>query len=307
MKTILTVWMISFMMLFIYGCTKSHKIYDEMMEQGHEQIKQENYKIATDFFKNALNEKQNDEKAATLFQQTQKMTEAKRFFDEGKLDAANQSVERVVNMKDGSDILVKNAKQLRKQIADMEAAKKKYAESYEEAKKTFQEERYDESIAILESILQQDLSHPFFSDIKHDAETSLSEMREAKATALKEAEELARARAEADKTEKKQFVLKEKTVGAAEGYWLTADKAAACHLTNDYLACAVKESDDLFKDQIVEVNWLNDVELELTFADGYKTKLALVEKNVLHTEGGRMYRVSKEEANSIYEGHYKLP
>lgn len=315
MKRIMTLFIISLVVMFLFGCTKSDKIYDEMMKQGLEHIKKEKYEIASGFFENALNEKQDDQKAATLFQQTQKMAEAVNHFDEGELGAASESIHQAAKIKDGSDILVKKAEQLRDQITDMKAEKNKYAERYEEAKEKFKDEQYDESIKILESILQKDLSHPFFADIKNEAETSLREVTAAKAQALKEVEKIARAEAEAKakaqaekaEQEKMEAELEAKSVGTAEGYWLTADRTAACHLTNHYLACAVKESDNLFKDQIVEVNRLNDVDIELTFADGHKTNIALLEKNVMQTEGEQMYRVSKEEANSIYGGYYILP
>ncbi|MFD1705186.1 hypothetical protein ACFSCZ_00280 [Siminovitchia sediminis] len=327
------------LLLVMYGCSNTNKIYEKMMEQGLQEIEEANYGSAQSFFENALEEEPEDEKAAILLKQTKDILKAQEHFDEGAFDAAKEAANEAANTEEGSDKLVEKAESLIEQMAKLENEKKTYVGSYEQAEEWFEQGKLAESINTFESLLRNDLSHPFFADIHKDIESSLSKVKlakekaeadakaqaeaeakakaEAEAKAKAEAEEKAKAeaqaRAAAEQAEKEQKAEAEKLkqeakgVGAAEGYWVTADRTEACHITSTYFACAVAFSDVGFHDQIQSIRHVSDTQIDITFENGYTSTVTLVSEDVLQTETGQLQRVSKKEANSIYEGYYELP
>lgn len=327
MKKII-LWLIAiFTTLTIYGCSKNNEIYEKMMEQGLLQVEKEKYASAANFFEKALEEKPKDDKATRLIKQIQQLIKAQKEFDEGDFEAAKSSAEEVKKVEGGLEEVLEKAKSLIGQMEDMEKEKEELNTSFDEAKQHFEQGRFDDSLGILDEILENDLGHPFFGELKEDIDTLKGGVREAKEIALAEAkkkaeaeakamaEAEAKAKAAAEKAEKERAAVEEKAkkeataskdIGAAGGYWLTEDRTEACHLTSGYLACAVKQSDVIFKHDITNINFINSTEIELTFSNGHTSKIS-VNNNVLQGEGGRMLRVSKEEANGIYDGYYELP
>ena len=332
--------LVCFVSFIIIGCSKDDKIYKEMMEQGHKQIEKGAFARAENFFIKALEEKPEDQKAKVLLKQTRDILNAQKRFDEGNFEAAVTPAEHARELDGGSDALREKAKSLLDEMKKMKSLKKEYAQAYEEAKQQFEEGNYDGAIQTLEEILDNELKHPFYTDIRDNSDDLLKEAKaanekaaaaaEAKAKAKEEAEAKAKAEAEAKakakaeteakakaeaaaEKEKKEAEAKakkdaaSKDIGAADGYWLTEDKTEACHITSTYLACAVKQSDVMFKDTISNIHHKSDTEIELTFKNGHKTTLILAGKDFLKSEAGNMHRVSKEEANAIYDGYYKLP
>ncbi|WP_206435597.1 outer membrane protein assembly factor BamD [Siminovitchia acidinfaciens] len=335
MKKVVSGLIVCFTLLAIFGCSKNNEIYEKMMEQGLLQIEKEEYASAENFFEKALDEKPKDEKATKLIKQTQQMIIAQKEFDEGDFEAAKSSAEKVEKVEDGSEALQEKAKSLIGQMEKMEKEKEEYTASFDEAKQHHEQGEFDDSLGILDKVLENDLGHPFFSELKEEIDTLKGEVRDAKEIALAEAEAKAKAEAEAkakaeaeakakaeaeakaaaEKAEIERKAAEEKAkqeaqskdIGAAGGYWLTEDRTEACHLTSTYLACAVKQSDVIFKNDIFNINHISSTEIELTFSFGHKSRITLSGNNVLQGESGRMNRVSKEEANSIYDGYYELP
>lgn len=331
MKKLSNYLLVFLMILSVYGCSKNNEIYEKLMEQGVHQIEKEKYERAENFFKKALEGNPKDEKATILIKQTQKMLKALKEYDEGDFEAAKISAEKVKKLKGGSETLQEKAESLLGQMEELEKKKEEYTASYEEAKQHYEQGEFDESLRIVDEFSEEDLSHPFFghltenidmlkSDVKNAREKALAAAEakaEAEEKAKAEAEERAKVEAEKKAAEKAQQekVAEEKAkveaapedIGAAGGYWLTEDRTEACHLTPTYFACAVKQSDVGFEENIINIHHISSTEIELTLNSGYKTRLILADKDVLQGEGGRMNRVSKEEANSIYEGYYELP
>lgn len=326
----LSIALLAFLMILaVYGCSQNNEVYEKMIEQGMQQIEKEEYERAENFFEKALDQKTKDEKATMLVQQIKIMLKAKTAFDSGDFETAEISVEEVLKTKGGTEKLGEKAKGLVEQMEEMEEAKDKYSSNYNEAKKNFKQGELDQSLNVLEEVLEKDLSHPFFSELKEDCEALATKVKEAKEeTEAKDVAEVeaqakveAKAKAEAEKKtaaekaekekqaaeEKEQKEAASKDIGAAEGYWLTEDQTEACHLTSSYLTCAVKQSDVGFKHDITHIHHISSTELELTFNNGHKTQIVLANNNVLEGEVGRLNRVSKEEANAIYEGYYELP
>ncbi|VEF46250.1 lipoprotein [Bacillus freudenreichii] len=325
MKKVVSGLIVCFTLLAIFGCSKNNEIYEKMMEQGLLQIEKEEYASAENFFEKALDQKPKDKKATKLIKQTKQMIKAQKEFDEGDFEAAKSSAEKVEKVEDGSEALQEKAKSLIGQMEKMEKEKEEYTASFDEAKQHHEQGEFDDSLGILDKVLENDLGHPFFSELKEEIDTLKGEVKDAKEIALAEAkakaEAEAKAKAEAEakaaaeKAEKDRKAAEEKAkqkaqskdIGAAGGYWLTEDRTEACHLTSTYLACAVKQSDVIFKNDISNINHISSTEIELTFSFGHKSRITLSGNNVLQGESGRMNRVSKEEANSIYDGYYELP
>ncbi len=316
MKKLSNYLFVFLMILSVYGCSKNNEIYEKLMEQGVQQIEKEEYERAENFFKKALEENPKDEKATILIKQTQKMLKALKEYDEGDFEAAKISAEKVEKLKGGSETLQEKEESLMGRMEEMEEKKEKYTASYEVAKQHYEQGEIDESLRIVDEISEEDLSHPFFGHLTENIDMLKSDLKNAREKALAaaeeamaEAEKIAAEKAQQEKVaeEKSKIEAAPKDIGAAGGYWLTEDRTEACHLTSTYFACAVKQSDVGFEENIINIHHISSTEIELTLNSGYKTRLILADKDVLQGEGGRMNRVSKEEANSIYEGYYELP
>ncbi|MFA8437710.1 hypothetical protein [Pueribacillus sp. YX66] len=291
-------------LLFVIGC--SNKAYEEVMQQGYDAIENEEYIEAEACFKRALDEKKDDNKAITLLKQTQSFQLALLKFNKGNLEAANDAVVKVTEIEDGSERLVERASVLKEDIDKFKDSIKMYEETYQTAKDQFDNEKYHDTIKVIEEVLKQDLSHPAFTGVKHKFESLLKTAKEnveVKAVEQKERKVAKKVKKERKKSEEK---LKEQGIGDAEGYWLSTDKSEACHITNTYWACAVAFSDVMFHYEFTNIEHVSSSEIKVTMS-GYSTTLQMKGKDTLSFEDVTYHRVSKKQANDIYDGYYTLP
>lgn len=319
MRKIYIVLLASVIMFMIAGCSNNKQMYEKLMKQGIEEIEKEEYTYAESFFQKALEQKPNDEAANSLLEQTKHIQVALEKFAEGDFDDAIQSLEKVTNIESATDLLVDKAKDMEAKIADIQSNEETYYAAFEQAKEQMATGKSNESLQTIEKLLEKDLSHPFYAELKQEAEALKAEAIAMDEKAKKEGEERAQAKAMKQEAERKEEVRKKaekekrgketksNAIGAVGGYWLTEDRTTACHITSNFIACAVKESDVFFNDKITKIKHVSETETVLTINNDHKTKLVLVEDDVLQTENERLYRVSKDEANAIYDGYYELP
>jgi len=299
MKT--KIFAFALLLLFAIGC--SNQAYDEAMQKGINALENEKYEEAAGFFQQALAEKKDDEQAETHLKQTKEFIAANKKFDAGKLEEAIDALKKVTEMENGSDVLVKRAEKLQKEIEQLNEKRTAYEEAYEQAKAQFDKEKYHEAIHILEKQLQEDLSHPAFESIKQKFEALLETAKE---NAQKQAEEekLKKEAEQAAKTAEKQ---RNQTVQKLYGYWVRDDRRAACHITQTYWACAVAESDVMFREDIANITGLNESQVKIVSKSGYSPTLQLKGKSTMVFEGETYHRASQKEANDVYGGYYTLP
>lgn len=289
------------LLLFVIGC--SNKAYDEAMQKGMDALENEKYDEAVEFFQQALEAKKDDEQAETYLKQTKEFILANKKFEEGTLDAASEALAKVIEMENGSKLLVERAEKLQVEIDELNEKLTAYEESYENAKAQFDNEKYNEAIQELEKHLQEDLSHPVFASIKQKFEALLETAKE---NAEKQAEEEKR-RKEAEQAAKQAEKERNKAVEKILGYWVRDDKRASCHITKTYWACAVAESDVMFREDIKSLTGLNESQVKIVSKSGYSPTLQLQGNSKMVFEGETYHRASQKEANDVYSGYYSLP
>ncbi|CAM4240395.1 hypothetical protein [Lederbergia lenta] len=317
--------------LALIGCS-NNKVYEQMMAKGLERIEKEEFAKAESFFEMALEEKPEDEHAKILSQQTKLIQQALEGFSDGNLDKVEEVIGKIMDGEEGSELLVKKAKAMQKEIKVLKTSEKEYLLSFENAKKQLNEQAFDASIQTLEALLQQDLTHPFYKDVKQKITSFIEEVKIAKDKAAaearaeeerqaalakkaeeermaaelkaKEEEERKAAKLKAE-AEKKAKEAASKDIGTLGGYWL--NDTMACHITSEYVACALAYSDFITFDKIKSIKHVSDTEIELIYEEG-SVKYDISNKDKIKFADGEFYqRVSKEEANAIYDGYYKLP
>lgn len=306
--------LMGFVAIVLIGCS-SGKAYDEAMEKGMASIEKREFAEAVIFFKEALGEKPDDEKASVLLEECDAMVNADANFEKGEFEEAKNAAAKAMKERVGSEVIHQEAKKLLNQINNMEEDKEALTKEYLGAKRDKSEGRWEEASVALESILEKELGHPFFADMKAQSKELLKGTAEAKAQAVAEAEAKAKAeeeaqmkaRAEAEALAEKERARQEtsKGVGPIAGYWVSPDGTEACHFTDSYLSCAVKESDVMGTQDVVN-SLVTGNKVEVTFDTGDTTTYT-VNGNMLSVNGMSMRRASKEEANGIYEGYYELP
>lgn len=292
-------------LLFLMGC--SSKVYEEAMQNGHDAIEKEEYAEAEGFFQQALEKKKNDETAMTLLKQVQYFQLAQSRLDEGKLDPANDALEKVISTENGSDVLVERATTMQDEVKELKANAETVEESYKLAKEQFDNEKYNDAIKMIEETLEQDLSHPVFASVKQKFDSLLEvaqQNAEVQAAERKAAEQAEKERKEAEEKAKREA---EKGIGNAAGYWLKDDKGEACHITSTYWACAVAYSDVMFHDQFASITHKSPTEIQVATKSGYSATIQMKGKDTLFIGGDTYHRVSEKQANAIYDGFYTLP
>lgn len=296
-------WFVLVALLLFVAAGCSNKAYDEAMQKGIDALENEKYEEAVEFFEQALAEKKDDEQAEAYLKQTKEFINANKKFEEGKLEEAVDALKRVIEMEGGSDTLVERAKKLQEQADELNEKLVAYEEAYEQAKAQFDNEKYKESIQILDKQLQEDLSHPVFASIKQKVEALLETAKE---NEQKRAEEEKR-RKEEEQAKKEAEKQRNQTVEKFFGYWVRDDKRAACHIAKTYWACAVAESDVMFRENITSITGLNESQVKIVSQSGYSPTLQLKGNNTMVFEGETYHRASQKEANAVYSGYYKLP
>lgn len=115
MKTKRTYIMLYSALLFLLfvGCTKADsEAYDVAINNGLEAIRTEHYDEAETYFKQALEEESEDERAGILLKQTQTYMEAVHFFEMEEYEQASKKAKSTQSLENGSDYLAFKAGEL---------------------------------------------------------------------------------------------------------------------------------------------------------------------------------------------------
>lgn len=301
------VMLIGSFLLLLVGC--SNEAYEQAMSEGVAALEKEDYAKAKASFARALEEKADDEEAKVLLKQTEYIQEAVEKMENGDLDTAADAAQMVIDLEDESTLLVELAKEIQEEIEIYKEKYKEYIASYEEAKKQYDSEEYDDAIVILEAVLEEEMEHTFFEQVKLDFEDLLEEVKAAKEEAILAAEEEEKRKVEEEAKQKQEEEQKASAQGIGElaGYWLNKENNIACHITSSYMHCAMPYSDFITHHEISDITHINATEVEITIPGEAPFILKLSDNNgTLHTPAYAYQRVSKEEANAIFDGHYEL-
>lgn len=340
--------------IFALAACSNDEAYNEAIQKGLDHIASEEYEEAEDAFKLALEEKENDEKAKTLLDQTIAFQEAVKALEEADLETAQEKAESVTGLENGSSELVERAEKLLSTISELETKLTEVTEEFEAASKQFEDKQYNEANEAIEKILAMDLEHQAFNEIKEDAQALQEEIQSAiEAEKKAEEERIAKQKAEeeriaqqkaeeeriAQQKAEEERIAREKAeeerkaleqaekenqesteseqteqdnqgqstqgVGAFAGYWL--QDTFACHITDTYFACALADSDFITYDELNSVETISDTHIEFRFKSNTGGSAKLLDQNTMQLDNEVFKRVSAEEANAIYGGHYTLP
>lgn len=315
MKNNKYVLFITALFFILVSCSGKEAAYEEAINEGLSHLENDEYELAEQSFQNALEIKPEDEYANNLLSQTELIQEAYQHFDEENIEEAVETIKKIIEIEDGSEHLVMRANEIQEEIDNLLAKVEQIEESLADAENLLEDENVDDATEILENILGEDLKHRIFTEVKESAESLLKEAqsiqeriekereeelkREAEEKARKEAEE--KARKEAEEKAKQAAAQQKKEIPNISGYWLNDE--LACHVTTTYITCAMPYSDFITYDNIIDLNPISSTEVEVTLEGGHKSTLKLSNNNnTLDT----FRRVTKEEANAIFDGYYEL-
>lgn len=174
----------------------SNKEYEEAMDEGMESIENENFEEAADYFKLALDEKEDDEEATSLLKETELYVDGEDALMDGNLDEANVLFDSIGKEEESLSELKESADQKLEEIENLKKKEEKIDKDLEEAKEKGETGNYEEALSILKEGLEEDLSHDYFQEKEEDLESlkeSMSEYKGVKEEASKsinEAEEI---------------------------------------------------------------------------------------------------------------------
>ncbi|HLQ83652.1 MAG TPA: hypothetical protein VK121_07435 [Pseudogracilibacillus sp.] len=225
-----------FIMLLV-SC--SNKAFDDAMANGKAALENEAFAKAELSFEDALKHNSNDEEAKRLLKQTKQIIEAEKLLDNGRLKDAKVAYQEA-RMDKGSPHINTHAKH---QLSEINQVTNKYEEiaaKLDEIEQLKTEQKYEESLALVEQTIQTDLSHQALKPLND----KLTDLQVELEIAIKESEENA----------KKQALINQTT-----GYWQYIDNEFEfCEFTSDHFVCAVAASDIYF------YNWISEWDVNLT-------------------------------------------
>lgn len=283
----------------LVGC--GNKAYDEAMDNGKNTIEEMKYDEAVAHFEVALEAKKDDDKAIDYLVQTEIMIRGIDAFAKGELDEAKDEFTKVGMVEDASTFLQDEAAKQLEEIKTLEKAFTDLEAQFNKAKKLSEKKDYEQAMVLLEDSLELDESNPYMDTLKADMQTLQTDLEKAEEKAAAEAKK------KAEEEEKEQAEKDSQQVNKVLGYWLTVDETMACHITESYMACAVAYSDVIFNDPISSIKGNpGDDSVTFTFGNGTTSTVSTATDGVLHMSE-TLKRVSKEQANGIYDGYYELP
>ena len=131
--------------LMLTGCN-SDKKYNEFMEDGIEAVKQESYNEALRCFSSALEEKEGDSEATSLYDQVEKILEAKAKMSAELYDSAIKVCDEIMKSQSNSTVVKDIATELKEECEKLkeekEADSKNEDEESEEDKESSEEDEY---------------------------------------------------------------------------------------------------------------------------------------------------------------------
>ncbi|MFF2342160.1 hypothetical protein [Bacillus mycoides] len=151
MRKLLTVIGLTFLMLA--GCSNGD--FDKAMDEGKTALMNKEYKNALSSFERALDEKKDDSDAKVLVEQTKVMIEAVKLKEETKVEESIKSFEKVENMKNGNNTLIKQAKEERTALVAILEQKKKYEEQLTKSEELISKKNYTEAKEILNKLVSE--------------------------------------------------------------------------------------------------------------------------------------------------------
>ncbi|RWS42019.1 hypothetical protein EKA14_16350 [Bacillus mycoides] len=151
MKKLLTVIGLTFLMLA--GCSNGN--FEKAVDEGNTALTNKEYKTALSSFEKALDEKKDDSDVKVLVEQTKAMIEAVKLKDEAKLEESIKSFEKVESVKDGSNALIKQAKEERTALLAILEQKKKYSEQLVKSEELINKKNYAEAKELLNKLVSE--------------------------------------------------------------------------------------------------------------------------------------------------------
>lgn len=141
------------MFLMLAGCSNGN--FDKAMDEGKIALTNKEYKNALSSFERALDEKKDDSDATVLVEQTKVMIEAVKLKEETKVEESIKSFEKVENMKNGNNTLIKQAKEERTALLAILEQKKKYSEQLVKGEELISKKNYAEAKELLNKLVSE--------------------------------------------------------------------------------------------------------------------------------------------------------
>ena len=151
MRKLLTVIGLTFLMLA--GCSNGD--FDKAMDEGKTALTNKEYKNALSSFERALDEKKDDSDAKVFVEQTKVMIEAVKLKEEAKVEESIKSLEKVENVKNGNNTLIKQAKEERTALVAILEQKKKYEEQLVKSEELISKKNYAEAKEMLNKVVSE--------------------------------------------------------------------------------------------------------------------------------------------------------
>ncbi len=218
MRKLLTV--IGITCLMLAGCSNGN--FDKEMDAGKTALTNKEYKNALSSFEKALDEKQDDSDVMVLVEQTKIMIEAVKLKEEIKVEESIKSFEKVENMKDGNNTLIKQAKEERTALLAVLEQKKKYSEQLAKSEELISKKNYAQAKEILNKLVAETKDNKNLEEYNKKAVGLVTKMNEEEKNAKSEAavkaqktnvvtnQKVATEKNEKTETEKNQKVATEK-------------------------------------------------------------------------------------------------
>ncbi|KXY05623.1 hypothetical protein [Bacillus wiedmannii] len=217
MRKLLTV--IGITCLMLAGCSNGN--FEKEMDAGKTALTNKEYKNALSSFEKALDEKQDDSDVMVLVEQTKIMIEAVKLKEETKVEESIKSFEKVENMKDGNNTLIKQAKEERTALLAVLEQKKKYSEQLAKSEELISKKNYAQAKEILNKLVAETKDNKNLEEYNKKAVGLVTKINEEEKNAKSEAavkaqknvvtnQKVATEKNEKTETEKNQKVATEK-------------------------------------------------------------------------------------------------
>ncbi|MED3538372.1 hypothetical protein ABEX53_17750 [Bacillus toyonensis] len=182
MRKLLTVIGLTFLMLA--GCSNGN--FEKAMDEGKTALTNKEYKTALSSFERALDEKKDDSDVKVLVEQTKAMIEAVKLKEETKVEESVKSFEKVESVKNGSNTLIKQAKEERTALLAILEQKKKYSEQLTKSEEFISKKNYAEAKEILDKLVSETKGNKNFEEYNKKAVGLVTKIGEEEKTAKSE-------------------------------------------------------------------------------------------------------------------------
>ncbi|HFJ9287355.1 hypothetical protein ACW4EZ_05495 [Bacillus toyonensis] len=182
MRKLLTVIGLTFLMLA--GCSNGN--FEKAMDEGKTALTNKEYKTALSSFERALDEKKDDSDVKVLIEQTKAMIEAVKLKEETKVEESIKSFEKVESVKNGSNTLIKQAKEERTALLAILEQKKKYSEQLTKSEEFISKKNYAEAKEILDKLVSETKGNKNFEEYNKKAVGLVTKISEEEKTAKSE-------------------------------------------------------------------------------------------------------------------------